>query len=1038
MNRVRIETRNKYLQGKEEKLAEGVRQFLDLPLEKVEIRQIFWPESDQALSEERVKFLATHVFSDPILQIVQWKNQSKEKSQPGADQPSFAVEVSFRLGVTDNTGKAAEEALELVQISQVRVHTGTLYFLYGQLTHGEVERITKGFLANDLIHKIRLIPWGEFLQWDRFSPMNLVAEIPKQGEKVQVIPLQMGMEALLKMSEDKGWALSRDELEHIRKYFRQDQVIEERAKRGLPASPTDVEMEILAQTWSEHCKHKIFMSSIDYQEVNQKEYPDYPLPQLGTKKIHHLFKTYIKGATLKIMEERGITWPVSIFSDNAGMVRFDQHVDLCIKVETHNSPSALDPYGGALTGILGVNRDIMGCGMGARPVANTNIFCLSSPTTPQVSERQLWPASLKHPRQILQGVHLGIADGGNKSGIPTVNGSLVFDDDFSGKPLIFCGTLGVIPQQVGPKKDIKSFRKTPQVGDLVVVIGGAVGKDGIHGATLSSLEMNESTPATMVQIGDPLTQKRVMDFLMEARDLGLYTCLTDNGAGGLSSSVGEMALMTGGASIDLIHCPLKYGGLSPYEIMVSESQERMTLSVSPGDFPAFAELAENRGVTAVVLGKFDQSNFLQVFYRGEAVAFLSLDFLHHSLPPMQLKATWKGPQERSWLGVWRKEGDQRSKLQKEDWQRPELIKEALLKLLQLPNICSKESLVRQYDHEVLAATHIRPFVGGRGEGPSDAGVLSLAPYGGEEKRGVAIGHGIAPKLSHFDTYLMAQWAVDEAMRNVVATGGNPQKTCLVDNFCWPDPVASAKNPDGEHKLAQLVRACQGLYESTQVFAAPLVSGKDSMKNDYTGRDGQGRPLKISVPPTLLMTAVSDVEDLSFTATSDFKEAGDLLYLLGRWESGWGGSEFQQLFHWEGVEKAFPPKIDLKANAQLYIHLHQGLRQGFFRSVHDLSDGGALVAVVESMIGGNLGADLNLHFAHTGEKFLEWLFNESPGRFVVSVPPEMRIPFEQFFSSMPITSLGKVSQEKGLRVSTQDVTLLQVSLEELKRSWRSMW
>jgi phosphoribosylformylglycinamidine synthase len=524
-----------------------------------------------------------------------------------------------------------------------------------------------------------------------------------------------------------------------------------------------------------------------------------------------------------------------------------------------------------------------------------------------------------------------------------------------------------------------------------------------------------------VQIGDPLTQKRVSDFLLEAQAEGLYSSITDNGAGGLSSSVGEMATMTDGASIDLHRCPVKYPGLMPYELMISESQERMSLAVRPDKLEAFLSLAQKRGVLATDIGEFTDSGYLEVFYQREIVAKLDLHFLHESLPQMKLKALWDGPREREkWIGQSFKKLDQGVDGQ--------FYSSALLSLLSSVNIASKESLVRRYDHEVQAATHIKPFLGKQADGPGDSGVIWLYPHGGEKQNAISLGCGMAPRISLWDPYVMGQFAVDEAIRNVVAAGGDIKRLCLLDNFCWPDPVKSRQNPDGDYKLAQLVRACYGLYDICCAYGTPLVSGKDSMKNDFRGKNLKGEDLTISILPTLLVTAMSALK-VDQSVTTDFKSQGDLIYLLGDDGEGLLGSEFGELYHLSKEEKL--PKINLSTNKLLYETYQRALSYKIIKSCHDISDGGLAVAVAESSIGGRLGACLMLDELNMSE----FLFNEAPGRFVVSISPNAQNFFEKHFSKLPWRLLGRVTKNDQFCVFKDQQELFSVGLEKIVAAWK---
>ena len=723
---------------------------------------------------------------------------------------------------------------------------------------------------------------------------------------------------LAALSEERLLALSLAEMQAIRDHYRAPATRQRRRRAGLGDSATDVELEMLAQTWSEHCKHKIFNAAIEYRDGCRVEV------------IDSLFDTCIRATTRAV--DRGDGFLRSVFHDNSGVIEFDADTLLCFKVETHNSPSALDPYGGAITGIVGVNRDIIGTGRGARPIFNTNVLCFAPPDLADV------PAGLLPPRQVLDGVHRGIVDGGNQSGIPTVAGAVLFDASFVGKPLVFCGTGGILPAQLD---GAPSWEAEPCAGDRAVMVGGRIGRDGIHGATFSSLALDESSPRSAVQIGDPITQKKMADFLLEARDLGLYRAITDNGAGGLSSSFGEMAAACGGVRLELERAPLKYQGLEPWEILVSESQERMSLAVPPEHYHALAELAGRREVEIADLGAFTADGTVELRYAGELVGLLDLQFLHHGLPRMELRAVWQPPAppavapERTPPPPW----------------------EVLPRLLADPNIASKEALVRQYDHEVQALTVGKPFVGRQMDGPGDGAVLRPRA---DSLRAITVTHGICPWYSAHDAYHMAMCAVDEAVRAHVACGGDPDRMAALDNFCWPDPVAGPDNPDGEFLLAQLVRAARGLQEACLAYRLPLISGKDSMKNNAVV-DGR----RIAVLPTLLVSVLGIMDDLRRSPSTDFKRAGDLICLVGDDRGELGATAYARLLAAGGA--ALPiakpqrhcPTVDAPAAMRRYRLLHQAIAAGWVSSAHDLADGGLAVALAECAIGGRLGARIDL-------------------------------------------------------------------------------
>ncbi len=932
---------------------------------------------------------------------------------PLPENASHIVEVGLRPGVTDNTGRAGEQILSLLGVAG-KVFSGRLFLLNNAQDGERLEDF-----GNPLVENIQVYERKVFAELQRFQNI-ILPTVERQAlgnNQNPQVALDKSDADLEELSRKGCLALNLSEMRAIRAHFERPEIKENRRRRNLPAWPTQLELEVLAQTWSEHCKHKIFAAHIDYSEGKSDH----------SERIPGLYPHFIKRLTRQVIKKRGLTWARSVFSDNAGVVRFDSRVDLCIKVETHNAPSALDPYGGALTGILGVNRDILGCGMGARPIANTDVFCVASGELPQKIGEKRMPAGIPLPAPLLKGVHRGVQEGGNKSGIPTVGGAMHFDANYAGRPLVFCGTVGVMPQTLEDGRE--GTLKDAKAGDLIVVIGGAVGADGIHGATFSSQELRHDSPATAVQIGDPITQKRVNDFLVQAQKQCLYNCITDNGAGGLASSVGEMATLTGGARLDLSKCPLKYPGLAPWEIMISESQERMTLAIPPKNWEAFLALARDCNVEAHSLGEFNDSGLLEVFFAKQLVGLLDLEFLHRGVPSMELKAVWNGPKERPrWFPTLCK-----PKLRIED------LGECLLKLLASENIASKAAWVEQYDQEVQAATYTKPFVGKRQRVPGDGAVLGLAPHGGEETNAIAIGHGLAPTLSLHDPYIMAQYSVDEAIRNVVAAGGEIQTLCLLDNFCWPDPVQSKTNPEGVYRLGQLVRTCRGLYDTALAYGTPLVSGKDSMKNNFKGFDREGRRLEMAILPTLLITAMAKT-DVRFTTTPEFQNPGDVVYCLG----GTGdetllGSELAELFELP-LETLAPlcalDAADLTLNARLYQTLHASLSAGEIQSCHDVSEGGILTALCEGLFEGGVGLDLQVETPNP----LTTLFHQGPGRMVVSVSPAKESALIRRFAAFPMQRWGVVTAGKGcedIRLQIQD-RYFRFPVPELYRAWRGRW
>lgn len=1003
----------------ETNLQEWFDKYLHKSISTIWQARYFLVETERPIAN--IKDYAEEVFTDSVVEVLLASNEENNDVlgswllKKGFKNPKL-IDISFRPSVTDNSAHAALEALKLIPaLSQVemKVASGMMVFIESEkaMTSIELEALAYEKLANNLLHKVHIAETREIATGSRMKSISFPS-VSMKAQKAKLVDLEVSSSELEKMNQENCWALSSNELGHIKKYYQR-----------LERSPTDVEMEVIAQSWSEHCKHKIFSSEITYSEANLPE----GVKPIGDFSVSGIFKTFIRGATLKIQEQRKIPWLISIFHDNAGIVRFDELVDVCIKVETHNSPSALDPYGGALTGILGVNRDILGVGQGAKPIANTNVFCLAE--NHYFRENQISiPLLLKNPDRIKEGVHLGVQDGGNKSGIPTVNGAFVFDRDYVGKPLVFCGTIGVIPQT---ENELPTHEKRQRPGDLIVMAGGRIGKDGIHGATFSSMELVDGVPSSVVQIGDPITQKRLGDFLIEARILGLFNSVTDNGAGGLSSSIGEMAQLTNGADVDLEKALVKYPGLSPFELMVSESQERMTFSVPVETITEFLELAKKRSVEASVIGSFTSTGFLHIRYEGRQVADIDLHFLHESLLPMKLKAHFDlSIQNPHWI--------------KKKIQKPALPKtgnklnfaQMLLDLFKSPNIRSHEHLIRRYDHEVKAATIVKPFTGTSEVGfsaPSDAGVIWMKPHGGGVDRALAIASGICPKVSKFDTYLMAEYAVDEAVRNAVCVGADPDKMVLVDNYCWPDPIASSRNPDAELKLAQLVRASKALFDISLAYGMPFVSGKDSMKNDFIGMNEHQEKVKISVPPTLLVTAMGDIPTLSLIRTSEIKNSGDLVYLIGENLTSFS-SAFELAEFYEDYEVQYPlPLLDTKKQIETYRQIHLALKNNLIESSHDVSDGGLILALAEKMMGTMMGIRISLDIEESA--LLKFLFNESAGRILVTVKASNEKAFEEMLRGHSLMLLGEVTESGSLVVKSNKSEILKVSGTECMKSYK---
>ena len=980
--------------GDGRRVAEAAARHLGLSTGRVQATALYAVR--YPLSESQLRAFAGACLQDPVLHEV-----SLNELRHAPEMRSYIL-VAKGPGVTDDEGTSAQNALgdflnEALDTRTQHIFSKRLYFLENELTDADLRRLAEELLGNRLINRFEVGRVAEGIR--DFTPRPGTAV----DNTVQTVRLEgLSDEALLRLSKDNLYALNLAEMQAIRAYYADAKIQLHRQTTGLPAEATDCELEILAQTWSEHCKHKEFSALINYKNLDTGE----------EEQIDGLFKTYIKNATAEVdrqLRENGNDWLVKVFSDNAGAVRINADSLFVWKVETHNSPSAIDPYGGAITGILGNNRDPLATGIGgARLLFNTNVLCFGNPE----SEKPLLTGQL-HPRRIFEGVRKGIEDGGNKSGVPTVNGAIVFDDRYAGKPLVYCGTGAVLPMQLA---GLDSWEKKIDAGDRIIMAGGRVGKDGIHGATFSSIELDETAPATAVQIGSPITQKLAMDFLIIAARRGLIKCSTDNGAGGLSSSIGELALIPGGAVVELEKVPLKYAGLRPWEIFLSESQERFTLAVEPNKLPTLLALGEEMEVELSDIGHFTDDGVLEVRFGQKPVARLSLKFLHEGVPRKMLDAEWQAPQVSE----------------------PTLpagldYTDVLLRLLGSLNICSRETVIRQYDHEVKGRTIIKPLMGATGQAPQDAAVVR---FNFESWEGVAVSNGILPRYGDLDAYHMSAGAFDEGVRQLISVGarlpnltpGDGNFWSVNDNFCVPDSVFDPiSNPDGKLKLAKLVQMCQALRDATAAYCVPLTSGKDSMKNDFKA-DG----VKISVPPTVLYSVTAKIEDVRQTITSDFKQAGDLIYLLGETYDELGGSEFYQLF---GELGANVPQVRFAAAKELYILVGEANEQGCLQSSHDLSDGGLAVAVAESCFGQDkLGADLDLGGFLQGELPLPaLLFSESHSRFVVTVAPEDVWAFESIFEERA-TRIGVVTDRGELRVRHAGQDVISVVTTALRDAW----
>jgi phosphoribosylformylglycinamidine synthase len=903
------------------------------------------------LDRDAVERLRAELLVDPLTELgeIHGTNAQGEIDCPGAET------VLLKPGVMDPAAMSVIQAADDLGIRLEQVHTFRRYFKTG--VPFDESLMFRKVLCNEAIER---------RAGGHLSEAILGLAAPYRFQRIVVPIRQLDDAGLVRMSKEGQLSLSLDELRTIQAHF-----------RASEREPTDVELETIAQTWSEHCSHKTLKGIIECEG----------------KRYDNLLKETIFAATMEIRRRLGADdWCVSVFEDNAGVVRFNDEYHVCFKVETHNHPSAIEPYGGANTGIGGVIRDPLGTGLGAKPICNTDVFCFAPPDTPV----ETLPPGVLHPRKVMQGVVAGVRDYGNRMGIPTINGAVCFDPRYVGNPLVYCGTVGLLP--------VGKANKSVAGGDLIVALGGRTGRDGIHGATFSSVELtseSESVSGGAVQIGNAIAEKKLLDVLLQARDLGLHRAVTDCGAGGFSSAVGEMGEKIG-ARVDLDKAPLKYQGLSYAEIWISEAQERMILDVPPENWERFEKLCAGEGVEATVIGVFEATGQLRLYYHGEQVADLDMHFLHEGRPPVvRVARAPSGPRTPPAHA-----GGSQGNYDQND---------ILLKILGQGNVCSKEWIIRQYDHEVQGGSVIKPLVGSACDGPSDASVVT--PILGC-RRGLAIGCGINPHLGDLDPYAMAAHAIDEAVRNVVAVGADPRRIALLDNFCWG-------NTERPEVLGTLVRAAEACRDVSLAYMMPFISGKDSLNNEFNAGGTQ-----IVIPPTLLISAMGQVTDVRRCVTMDLKEPGNLLFLVGLTMADLGGSHFHLVTGQRGGQV---PAVDLKLAPEIFARVHEAIATGMVRSCHDLSEGGLATAAAEMAFAGGIGADLDKPGPVATEA---WLFAESPTRFLLEVRPEHAEQFRRVFDPVPCTLVGRTTKEPRLRiVGANGEWVIWLPLQKLKDAWQ---
>ncbi len=915
-----------------------------------------------SLNNSDVTRAATTLLVDPVAEIF----TAHQVSANSTSSKGRLLNVLFKPGVTDNVALSTQKALADLGFAVDTVATGRKYWFEADVSDTDLDRIAKRVLANDAIERVI----AGSLQMDQIGAGS------EYKFQLRTVPIRtMNDDALMHLSKHGQLYLSLAEMLTIKSHWVEQQ-----------RDPTDIELESVAQTWSEHCSHKTLKGRIRYRD------------EKGERVFENMLKETVFGATVEIREKLGADdWCVSVFKDNAGVVKFDDEQNVCFKVETHNHPSAIEPYGGANTGLGGVIRDPLGTGLGAKPICNTDVFCFAPPDTPY----DALPPGTLHPKLVMKGVVSGVRDYGNRMGIPTVNGSVFFDDRYLGNPLVYCGTAAMIP--------VDKVEKEVHPGDLIVAVGGRTGRDGIHGATFSSAELtheSETISGGAVQIGNAVTEKMVMDVILQARDKGLYHAITDCGAGGFSSAVGEMGEHIG-AVVWLDKCPLKYAGLSYTEIWISEAQERMVLAVPEQNWEEFRLLCAAEGVEATAFGRFGNEGRLKLTYHGEVVGDVAMSFLHDGRPPVVRDATFTPPADLPLANM-----------------ASASLSKSLASILGSLNVCSKEWIIRQYDHEVQSGSVIKPLVGVACDGPSDAAVVRPNL---KSQRGVVVSNGMNPHYGDFDPYWMAAAAIDEALRNCVAVGANPNRIAILDNFCWG-------NTERPETLGSLVRAALGCKDTAIAFGTPFISGKDSLNNEFSYVDAAGEKKTVAIPSSLLISAIGQVDDVRKCVTMDLKASGNVLYQIGITKNEMGGSHFALV---NGLKGGTVPHVDLQQAPKIFGAVHKAIEGGLLKSCHDLSEGGLAVAAAEMAFAGGFGVELDLAALATSSTITDpavLLYSESTTRFLIETTQESAAKLESLFQGLPITKIGKTTSAKRVQAGVGGKQILDADCAELKAAW----
>ena len=941
---------------------------------------------DGVLSATQLDQIGRELLADPV-------TEQFELGSSLLPSGASTIEVHPLPGVTDPAAESVQLAIKAMLGLEVEVRTGDRFDLYG-VDSSTARTLIEATCANPVIHDVHEAPYAP----DDFPQGTL-----RSFEVREVQLSTLDDPALEALSREAHLFLDLTEMKAIQNYY---------ASAGR--EPREIELETLAQTWSEHCVHKTLKATINYRELTPSNNvsiiesaasrPHHVQLESNEVRIENLLKATVAAATFELIEE-GIDWCLSVFVDNAGIIAFDDEHAVCFKVETHNHPSAIEPYGGAATGIGGCIRDIMGTGLAARPIAATDVFCVARPDIAEI------PTGCLNPTRVLRQVVGGVRDYGNRMGIPTVNGAVWFDDKYIGNPLVYCGCLGVMPRN--------AVDGSPRSGDRIIVVGGRTGRDGIHGATFSSAELTDSHAdefSHAVQIGNPIVEKAALDAILAMRDERggcLFTAITDCGAGGFSSAVGEMGEQIG-ARVTLETAPLKYAGLTPTETWISEAQERMVLSVPEHNIERLAEICKEYQVEYSDIGEFGTENTeLILLYADEEIGRMPMEFLHEGVPMPTREAIW----DPEWARESYHQIDvSKPSLSTEIGAGGSLLDETKL-LLSHPNIASKAWIIRQYDHEVQGGSVVKPLVGPGEGGPSDAAVVRPVL---ESSTGLAIANGLATGLAT-DPYLMGLAAIDECVRNLVCVGADPERIAILDNFCWPgcdDPLW----------LGSLVRAAEACYDGAKAYRTPFISGKDSLNNQFTTENGD----RIRIPPTLLISGMGTVQDSERSITMDLKSKGNVLLLVGFTRHQLGGSHYAAI---AGLVQGDLPAVDLVEGPRNARAVASVIQKELVHSAHDVSDGGLLVAIAEMAFAGELGVQVDLNMVPVEDDVdqVERAFAETPSRYLLEISPKQLSTVQKLLGDTPSAVIAKIKDSNKFEL-VNNLDPCSCSLESLRTAW----